>query len=284
MFLFLLIKLKNRFSMKKLVLISAVFSLLFFSCQIDQSKKKTTDQLYKIETEYGDMIFKLYDATPLHKENFAKLIDQGYFNDLLFHRVIDGFMIQGGDPDSRNAESGKMLGEGGPGYTIPAEFVDTLFHKKGVIAAAREGDNTNPEMRSAGSQFYIVQGIVFDDTAVKKVEDRINASRLNTLVTKYIEEAKNKAFNTGGTIDYQIIVPEARQKAEEEFKEQGYFRIPEDKLKVYRTLGGTPHLDNAYTVFGEVIEGLEIIDKIAAVETDENDRPVKDIKMRIKKI
>ncbi|MDA3954755.1 MAG: peptidylprolyl isomerase [Bacteroidales bacterium] len=270
--------------MKKIILLSITISILIFSCQLDQSKMKSDDQLYKLETEYGDMVFKLYDATPLHKENFVKLIEQGYFNDLLFHRVIDGFMIQGGDPDSRNAETGVMLGEGGPGYTIPAEFVDSIFHKKGVIAAAREGDNTNPEMRSAGSQFYIVQGIVLDDEAVKKVEDRINASRLNTLVTKNIEAAKNKAFNTGGSIDYQIILPEARKKAEEEFKTESYYKIPENKLRVYQTIGGTPHLDNAYTVFGEIIEGLEVIDKIASVETDKNDRPLNDIKMRIKKL
>jgi cyclophilin family peptidyl-prolyl cis-trans isomerase len=261
-----------------------VFSFIVFSCQIDQSKKKTDDQLYKIETVYGDMIFKLYDETPLHKENFVKLIEQGYFNDLLFHRVIDGFMIQGGDPNSRDAEPGKKLGEGGPGYTIPAEFVEGIFHKKGVIAAAREGDNVNPEMRSAGSQFYIVQGKVLTDADVKKVEDLINTGRLNKLITKFVDEAKNEAYNTGGTIDYQIILPNARKKAEEEFKQGGYYKIPEDKLKVYQTIGGTPHLDNAYTVFGEIIEGLEIIDKIAAAKTDKNDRPVSDIKMKIKKI
>ncbi|MBI9054718.1 MAG: peptidylprolyl isomerase [Bacteroidales bacterium] len=270
--------------MKKVILISLVFSFIVFSCQIDQSKKKTDDQLYKIETVYGDMIFKLYDETPLHKENFIKLIEQGYFNDLLFHRVIDGFMIQGGDPNSRDAKPGKKLGEGGPGYTIPAEFVEGIFHKKGVIAAAREGDNVNPEMRSAGSQFYIVQGIVLTNEDVKKVEDRINAGRLNKLITKFVDEAKNEAYNTGGTIDYQIILPNARKKAEEEFNQGGYYKIPEDKLKVYQTIGGTPHLDNAYTVFGEIIEGLEIIDKIAAAETDKNDRPVSDIKMKIKKI
>ena len=270
--------------MKKTVLFSIVLSIISFSCQIDQSKKKTKDQLYKIETEYGDMIFKLYDATPLHKENFIKLIEQDYFADLLFHRVINGFMIQGGDPDSRNAESGKILGEGGPDYTIPAEFVDTIFHKKGVIAAAREGDDVNPEMRSAGSQFYIVQGKILTDEDIKKVEDRINASRLNKLITKYIDEAKNEAYNTGGMIDYQIILPEARKKAEEKFKTEGYYKIPENKLKVYQTIGGTPHLDNAYTVFGEIIEGLEVIDKIATVETDKNDRPVKGVKMRIKKL
>lgn len=269
--------------MKKLFVLFVSISILFVSCDFGADKKEK-DQLYKIETAYGDMVFKLYDATPLHKENFIKLIEQGYFNDLLFHRVIDGFMIQGGDPNSKNAEPGVMLGNGGPGYTIPAEFVDSIFHKKGVIAAAREGDKTNPEMRSAGSQFYIVQGIIMTDEDVKKVEDRINASRLTKLVDKYVEEAKNEAYNTGGNIDYQVILPEARKKAEEDFKAGGYYKIPEDKLKVYQTIGGTPHLDNAYTVFGEIVEGLEVIDKIAAVETDQYDRPVKDVKMNIKEL
>ena len=270
--------------MKRIFILSVILVAFVFSCQVEKPTKKDKEQLYKIETEYGDMIFKLYDATPLHKENFIKLIEQGYFDDLLFHRVIDGFMIQGGDPDSRNAEPGTMLGEGGPGYTIPAEFIDTIFHKKGVIAAARQGDDVNPEMRSAGSQFYIAQGYVFTDEDVEKVEDRINASRLNKLVTKYIDEAKNVAFETGGIIDYEVILPEARKKAEEKFKEEGYFKLPDFKRQVYQTLGGIPHLDNAYTVFGEVIEGLAVIDKIAAVETDENDRPVNDVKMRIIKL
>ncbi|MFP4024784.1 MAG: peptidylprolyl isomerase [Thiohalospira sp.] len=269
--------------MKKIFIV--VFSIILFlnACETTPRKKEKV-QLYKIETDYGDMIFKLYEQTPLHKENFEKLIEQNYFDDLLFHRVIDGFMIQGGDPDSRNAEPGELLGNGGPGYTIPAEFVDTIFHKKGVIAAAREGDDVNPEMRSAGSQFYIVQGKVLNDEDIKKVEDRINASRLNKLITKYIKEAEQKAYDTGGSIDYQIIVRDAREKAEKEFKKEGMYKIPKDKRKVYQTIGGTPHLDGAYTVFGEVIEGLEVIDEIAAVETDENDRPLKDVKMKIKKL
>jgi cyclophilin family peptidyl-prolyl cis-trans isomerase len=269
--------------MKKIFII--VFSVILFTngCDIAIKKEKKAE-LYKIETEYGDIIFKLYDETPLHKKNFKKLIEQDYFDGLLFHRVIEGFMIQGGDPDSRNAKPGERLGNGGPGYTIPAEFVDTIFHKKGVIAAAREGDDVNPEMRSAGSQFYIVQGKVFSDEDIKKVENRINASRLNKLITKYIKEAEEKAYETGGTIDYPVIVKEAREKAEKQFKKEGMYKIPKDKRKVYQTIGGTPHLDGAYTVFGEVIEGLEVIDKIAAVETDDNDRPLKDIKMTIKKL
>ncbi|MFO7829855.1 MAG: peptidylprolyl isomerase [Bacteroidales bacterium] len=269
--------------MKKNFIIA--FSVILFLNACDHAVEKEKEvQLYKIETEYGDMIFKLYDQTPLHKENFKKLIEQDYFNDLLFHRVIDGFMIQGGDPESKNAEPGVLLGNGGPGYTIPAEFVDTIFHKKGVIAAAREGDDVNPEMRSAGSQFYIVQGKVFNDEDIKQVEARINSSRLNKLVTKYVNEAEEKAYAEGGTIDYPVLVKKAREKAEKKFKEQGMYKIPEFKRKVYQTIGGTPHLDGAYTVFGEVIEGLEVIDKIAAVKTDENDRPVKDVKMEIKKL
>ncbi|MDY6800413.1 MAG: peptidylprolyl isomerase [Bacteroidota bacterium] len=269
--------------MKKIIII--IFSVILFinGCDIPIKKEKKTEH-YKIETEYGDMIFKLYDQTPLHKKNFKKLIEQGYFDGLLFHRVIEDFMIQGGDPDSRNAKPGEMLGNGGPGYTIPAEFVDTIFHKKGVIAAAREGDDVNPEMRSAGSQFYIVQGKIFSDEDIKKVENRINASRLNKLITKYIKQAEENAYETGGAIDYPVIVKEAREKAEKQFKKEGMYKIPKDKRKVYQTIGGTPHLDGAYTVFGEVIEGLEVIDKIAAVETDENDRPLKDIKMTIKKL
>lgn len=269
--------------MKKIFIIIFPVILFLNGCDIPIKKEKKTE-LYKIETEYGDMIFKLYDQTPLHKKNFKKLIEQNYFDGLLFHRVIEDFMIQGGDPDSRNAKPGEMLGNGGPGYTIPAEFVDTIFHKKGVIAAAREGDDVNPEMRSAGSQFYIVQGKVFSDEDIKKVENRINASRLNKLITKYIKEAEDKAYETGGTIDYQVIVREARKKAEKQFKKEGMYKIPKDKRKIYQTIGGTPHLDGAYTVFGEVIEGLEVIDKIAAAETDENDRPLKDIKMTIKKL
>ena len=191
------------------------------------------EQLVKISTEYGDMVIKLYNGTPLHRDNFIKLVKGHFYDSLLFHRVIKDFMIQGGDPDSKGAAPGQMLGNGGPGYTIPAEFHKEYFHKKGVLAAAREGDNVNPEKASSGSQFYIVQGRKWTNTELNTMEQRM-----------------------------------------------GYL-IPWEQKEVYMSIGGTPHLDRAYTVFGEVISGMEVIDKIAAVKTDQMARPVEDVKMSI---
>jgi len=192
--------------------------------------------LVEIQTPYGNMIVWLYDATPQHRDNFLKLAEQGYFDDLIFHRVINGFMIQGGDPNSRNARPGQQLGSGGPGYTIPAEFVDTLFHKKGALAAARTGDQVNPKKESSGSQFYIVQGRPVTEEDLDMIEAR-------------------KSFR--------------------------YTRAQRD---TYLSVGGTPFLDRDYTVFGEVIEGLDVIDKIAAVVTLPGDRPKEDVKMKIKPV
>lgn len=190
--------------------------------------------LIEIETEFGTMTAELYNATPKHRDNFIKLAEEGYYNDLLFHRVINGFMIQGGDPDSRNAPAGKMLGMGGPAYQIPAEFVDTLAHVKGALAAAR---TNNPEKKSSGSQFYIVQG---GGPMKEEMLNQIEAS---------------KGFH---------YTPEQRQE--------------------YMTLGGTPFLDRDYTVFGRVIKGLDVIDKIAVTQTAPGDRPVKDVKMKMRVI
>lgn len=187
-----------------------------------------------IETPYGVMIAKLYDQTPLHRDNFFKHAEEGYYNDLLFHRVISGFMIQGGDPNSKGAAPGKMLGSGGPGYTVPAEFNNQYIHKKGALAAARTGDQVNPKKESSGSQFYIVQGAIQTDQNLNMVEDRKG------------------------------------------------FKYSDAQRNIYKTMGGTPFLDMEYTVFGEIIEGLEIIDKIAAVKTERGDRPTEDVKMVIK--
>jgi len=185
-----------------------------------------------LKTTVGDIIIKLYDETPKHKANFIKLVSQGYYDGVLFHRVIPQFMIQTGDPDSRTAEPGQPLGSGGPGYTIPAEFSPVLFHKKGALAAARQSDQVNPQKESSGSQFYIVQGQVYTN------------SQLDALVSSN----KHLPFSSAERI-------------------------------AYTTIGGTPHLDNAYTVFGEVIEGLDIVDKIATVSADQRNRPIADIKI-----
>jgi peptidyl-prolyl cis-trans isomerase B (cyclophilin B) len=187
-----------------------------------------------ISTDLGKMKAILYNETPQHKENFIKLIKEGYFDGTLFHRVIDGFMIQGGDPDSKTAKPGQMSGQGGPGYTVPAEFRQELIHKKGALAAARMGDQMNPQKASSGSQFYIAQG------------KKYTANELNILSSRM-----GKAFN-------------------------------QTQIDTYTTVGGVPFLDYEYTVFGEVIEGLEVIDKIAKVQKDRYDRPTQDIKMTIK--
>lgn len=197
-------------------------------------KKKDRKKYVLLQTSNGDMLIQLSDSTPLHRDNFLKLVKQGFYDSVLFHRVINNFMIQAGDPDSKNAPAGKPLGEGGPGYTVPAEFSPALFHKKGVIAAAREGDNVNPSKASNGSQFYITQGKKFTDGGL----DTLETYRLNGR------------------------------------------KIPLAQREVYKTVGGTPHLDQGYTVFGEVIKGLDVIDTIAAVPTSkatDKDRPLNNV-------
>ncbi len=182
-----------------------------------------------IRTDKGDIDIVLYGQTPEHRDNFIKLAEEGFYDGVLFHRVIKEFMIQTGDPHSRDAAPGEVLGSGGPGYTIPAEIVEGLFHKKGAIAAARQGDQVNPQRRSSGSQFYIVQGRIWSNEELDQME-----------------QDRNKPFT-------------------------------EEQREKYTTLGGTPHLDDAYTVFGQVTSGLEVIDSIAASQTDDRDRPVEDI-------
>lgn len=192
--------------------------------------------LVEIETDFGNMLVELFDSTPKHQENFVKLTEQHYYDSLMFHRVINGFMIQGGDPDSKRAKPNQGLGSGGPNYTIQAEFADTLIHTKGVLAAARQGDQVNPQKRSSGSQFYIVHG------------RPVNAQTLDQL-----EAQKGKRYSTA-------------------------------QRQAYLEVGGAPFLDWEYTVFGRVIKGLEVIDEIAATQTDPRDRPVKDVRMKIRLI
>ncbi len=199
----------------------------------NQNGKNEIKYYVSIETSYGNMTVELYNETPKHRDNFLKLVKEGFYDGLLFHRVINNFMIQGGDPKSRDAKPGQPLGDGNLGYTVPAEFVQGLIHKKGALAAARQGDQVNPTKASSASQFYIVQGNVWQPERLQMMAQRM-----------------------GRSFDKQ-------------------------QIEAYTTVGGTPHLDYDYTVFGQVIEGLDVIDKIAAVKCGPGDRPVEDVKMKI---
>ncbi|MCL3780031.1 peptidylprolyl isomerase [Prolixibacteraceae bacterium JC049] len=268
-------------------LVKYLLSVLAVVIMIGCSKFKSQQQLVKIETPYGDIKVKLYNETPLHRDNFVKLTKDGYFDDLLFHRVIHNFMIQGGDPDSKDAPAEKRLGNGGPGYTIPAEITPKLIHKKGVLAAARLGDSVNPDRKSSGSQFYLVQGKVFSQGALDTLEMRFNSKKREKIRRELMLEAQTemiKLQKEGKADAATNLMIEVEEKADKAFEGTEKFKFTEEQRKVYSTVGGTPHLDGAYTVFGEIVEGLDIVDKIAEVETDSYDRPTKDVTMKIELI
>lgn len=239
-----------------------------------------------IQTSFGDMVVELYNETPQHRDNFLKLVEEGFYNDLLFHRVIEGFMIQGGDPDSKNASPNKRLGSGGPGYTIPAEFVDDFYHKKGALSAARQGDNVNPEKKSSGSQFYIVQGKVWDDQMIEQFEEKQKFQAVRKQMMKMYNEQMNdiKRFQKNNMQDSIMQLRIKIQETAEQMVDSTLYTINSERRKIYSTIGGTPQLDGGYTVFGEVVKGLSIIDSIAVIQTDKNDRPIDDIIMKMKVI
>ena len=262
-----------------------VVSILLISSACGQNKDK--DQLITIKTEFGDMVAILYDETPLHKENFIKLAKDGTYNGSLFHRVIPGFMIQGGDPTSKNAPAGTALGQGGPGYTIPAEFNPKYFHERGALSAARLGDAQNPKKESNGSQFYIVQGTIWNDQGLQQF--RVDQNKLMTGLRKMFEQPQfkpmldslNQLYMAGDMNAYMAGLTAAAPKVEQFTGEKITRTIPADREKIYKTVGGSPHLDGEYTVFGKVIKGLEVIDKIAASSRDGMDRPLQNVKMDI---
>ena len=246
------------------------------------SCKNETEPIVKITTEYGDIKIRLYDKTPKHRDNFLKLVDEKFYDGLLFHRVINHFMIQGGDPTSKNAGPDVMLGEGDVDYRIDAEFVPEYFHKKGVLAAAREGDDTNPERKSSGAQFYIVQGKVYSPEQLEATVKSINERRKMALYGRLKNQYKDEFTRLQEVNDTEGIVALSEKLTREcdSLFVNAEFVLTEEQKKVYTTVGGTPHLDGQYTVFGEVIEGLEIVDKIAAVKTSEWDRPVEDVMIK----
>jgi cyclophilin family peptidyl-prolyl cis-trans isomerase len=268
--------------MKKLALFM-LFAGLFvnLSCGVSQKSKET---IIQIETEFGNIKIKLYDETPLHRDNFIKLTKDGIYTDLLFHRVIQGFMIQGGDPDSKNAEPGKQLGSGDLGYTIPAEINAKFFHRRGVLAAARQGDDINPERRSSASQFYILQGKVFRTEELDTMQIKMEESRkMNMLQAKIksVEPELNKLGAEGKQDELMARYNAVKEEVLAEVAKLPSLKFTEEQRKAYTTVGGYPSLDNGYTVFGEVIEGMDVVDNIAKQPTDMYDRPQKDVKFKI---
>ena len=237
----------------------------------------------KIKTTEGDIIIRLYDETPKHRDNFLKLAKEGYFNGTLFHRVIKDFMIQGGDPDSKNAPKGKMLGTGGPDYTIPAEFVyPQYFHKRGALSAARTGDEVNPDRESSGSQFYIVWGKTYKPAELKQMEQQMAMQQeqqvFNQLTREHHEEIMNLRRNRD-RVGLQELQDKLIEQTKTTCKQQGKPSFTEEQIEVYTNVGGTPFLDSQYTVFGEVEEGFEIVEHIQKCDIDRNDRPTEDIKI-----
>lgn len=231
-----------------------------------------------LETTLGDITLLLYNDTPLHRDNFIKLINTGFYEGISFHRVINSFMIQAGDPSTRTipiAKSADSLNT----YTIPAEFNRYHFHKRGALAAAREGNEVNPEMRSSGTHFYIVQGENFSDEELDAVERRINSNIKQAKFNSLLRQVSDSVLLSGNTISDGEVQEKASVKMFEFLTSHEDYKIPEDQRIVYKTAGGVPRLDGTYTVFGEVTEGLDIVDRIAAVKTDNSDKPLDDIKI-----
>ena len=274
---------------KKIVAIIGILIVIGTLQAFKKRKEIPKKSRVLITTIYGPIEVELYNQTPKHRDNFIKLVEEHFYDSLLFHRVINQFMIQGGDPDSKNAPEGTLLGNGGPGYDIDAEFVDSLYHKKGALAAAREGDEVNPSKKSSGSQFYIVQGQVFDSTQLQNLQ-RARIQKYHPVEVKNYfnlpenKELKSRYMNALKTGNHQIateIMAEVNPVIDSVMTKYTY--TPE-QIATYTTIGGTPHLDDNYTVFGQVVSGLNVIDSIAQVPTDKNNRPLVNVIMKMELI
>jgi cyclophilin family peptidyl-prolyl cis-trans isomerase len=262
----------NNFFKKLLVLPVLIF---FFSCNAPCDNKNT---IISIKTTLGDIKIKLYDDTPIHRNNFIKLINSKFYEDISFHRVIKDFMIQTGDLATKSVIT-KALPDSLNIYTIPSEFRKQYFHKKGALAAAREGDIVNPKMRSSGTQFYLVQGIRYTDNELTQIEQRINSNIKQSLFNKIIRETTDSINLSGNTLDDAKVQEIASLKMFQYLSSHDDYKFSEEQLTTYKNIGGVPRLDGTYTVFGEVIEGLDIVDKIASVKTNNSDKPINDIKI-----
>ena len=253
-----------------------VFSFLCtLSCSAPGGNENTT---VSIKTTLGEIRIKLYDETPHHRDNFIRLINSGFYDGISFHRIIKNFMIQAGDPLTKSG-SLKNISDSLKTYTIPAEFNNKYFHKKGALAAARQGNDVNPAMRSSGTQFYIVQGVKLSDDELNLAEQKINSNMKQNCFSRLLKETSDSVRLAGKTLTDAEIQDIASVKMFQYLTTYKEYRISEEQRNVYKTIGGTPRLDGTYTVFGEVTEGLDILDKIADVQTDSNDKPLTDIKI-----
>ena len=246
-----------------------------------QSSEKETKVL--IKTTVGDITIKLYNETPMHRDNFIKLVEEHFYDSILFHRVIRDFMVQAGDPDSKTAEKYAQLGAGGPGYNLPAEFVYPKYvHKRGALSAARQADQVNPKRESSGSQFYIVTGKKYSKYDLQDLETRLDDQQgqhiFDRLVAQNLDSIRNMQMN-GDNDGIRKLQEDLNAQTNRILEEQGPFRFTKEQVEAYMSEGGTPFLDNDYTVFGEVVDGMKVVDKIESAGTDINDRPRKDIKI-----
>lgn len=248
----------------------------------EQAAATGADAFVEIKTTEGDMKVRLFGDTPKHRDNFLKLVREGYYDNVLFHRVINEFMVQTGDPDSKSAPAGKMLGSGGPGYTLDAEIVyPRHFHKRGALAAARQGDQVNPERRSSGSQFYVVTGKAYNDSTLRQMERQMEMMKKQEVFNELTRQYKDSIMNMRRNRDQaglQALQEELIAITEKKVAENPA-ALSAEQRQAYTTVGGTPHLDGQYTVFGEVVEGMDVVDKIEKAETDGNDRPRQDVRI-----
>ena len=249
---------------------------------LNAASADTTSVKVQVETSLGTFTVLLYGDTPKHRDNFVKLVNDGFYNGTLFHRIIDQFMIQAGDPDSKNARPGQRLGAGGPGYTIEAEILfPRHFHKRGALAAARQGDQVNPQKRSSGSQFYVVTGRRYLPAQLDAMQQQLRGQQLqatfNGLAAQHMDEIRS--MQAAGDSAGLKALQDTLVRQTEATVDADPLRLTPEMEKAYTEVGGAPHLDGAYTVFGEVTDGMDVIDKIEKVETDPSDRPVQVVKI-----
>lgn len=270
--------------MRKFLLTTALAAVCFFanSQAMDDNMKlyDEKDALVELNTTMGDIVVELYNDTPLHRDNFLKLVGEGFYDGVLFHRVIDNFMIQTGDPDSKKAVAGQRLGSGDLGYTIEAEIdYPRHYNKYGALAAARTGDNVNPDRRSSGSQFYIVTGKPVSEKQLEMMQMRAKDEKLRNKFAQLVNENRD-TITALKRENNQEALEDLRQKLIAETEASVDVQsLPENMKADYLEKGGAPHLDDAYTVFGEVVKGMDVVEKIQKVETDANDRPVEDVRV-----